>query len=73
MLMSVAPSLAQTLKTPECTPANIASTTEAIAKMADGKQKLLASEEIGAANQALTQGKEQECRDHLLKASLQTK
>lgn len=64
---------AQTLKTQECTAANISSTTEAIGKMKDGKQKTTAAQEIAAASEVLAQGKSQDCKDHLLKATLQTK
>jgi hypothetical protein len=66
-------SLAQILEPRECNAANIGSAAETIAKMKDSKQKTIASTEIGAASEALTQGKPDECRDHLMKAILQTK
>ncbi|MEH2471376.1 hypothetical protein V1281_007435 [Nitrobacteraceae bacterium AZCC 2161] len=66
-------SFAQTLEPRECNAANIGSTAEAIAKMKDGKQKTTASTEIGAASEALAQGKPDDCKDHLMKAILQTK
>ena len=62
-----------TLQTRECTAANIASIAETIGKMKDGRQKATASEEIGAASEALAQGKNEDCKAHLLKATLQTK
>jgi hypothetical protein len=62
-----------TLQVPECTTANIASTAEAIGKMKEGKQKAVASEEIGQASEALAQKKNDDCKAHLLKATLQTK
>ncbi|MDB5091897.1 MAG: hypothetical protein JWR09_5891 [Mucilaginibacter sp.] len=65
-------SRAQTLEPRECNAANIGSTAEAIAKMKDGKQTI-ASTEIGAASEALAQGKPDDCKDHLMKAILQTK
>lgn len=64
---------AQQLQARECNASNIAFVAEAIAKMPDGKQKTTASDEIGAASEALAQGKTDDCKDHLLKASLQTK
>lgn len=64
---------AQQLQTRECDAANIAFVTEAIGKMPDSKQKKTASDEISAASAAMAQGKTDECKDHLLKASLQTK
>jgi hypothetical protein len=67
------PAHAQTLQTPECNAANIASTAESISKMKDGTQKSTASDEIGAASEALAEGKTDDCKAHLLKASLQTK
>jgi hypothetical protein len=79
ILVSVAISLMQpvkaqsTLQTPDCTAANIASTAEIIDKMKDGKQKRTASDEIGAASEALAQKNIDECKAHLLKATLQTK
>jgi hypothetical protein len=73
-LSMIGPAGAQnTLKAQECTAANIASTAETIGKMKDGKQKTTASEEIGSASEALAQGKTEDCKDHLLKATLQTK
>lgn len=74
MALSIGTAGAQTtLQTRECTAANIASTAETIGKMKDGKQKTTASEEIGAASEALAQGKSEDCKAHLLKATLQTK
>lgn len=65
---------AQNLQTPDCTAANIASTAESIAKMKDGDpKKTTASSEVGAASEALAQGKADDCQSHLLKAKLQTK
>jgi hypothetical protein len=70
----IGPAGAQTtLKAQDCTAANIASTAETISKMKDGKQKTTASEEISAASEALAQSKTEDCKDHLLKATLQTK
>ncbi|MDB5500122.1 MAG: hypothetical protein JWR89_24 [Tardiphaga sp.] len=66
-------SLAQNLEARECNAANIGSTAETIAKMKDGKQKATASVEIGAASEALALGKPDDCKDHLMKAILQTK
>jgi hypothetical protein len=63
----------QTLQAPECNAANIASTAESISKMKDSKQKALASDEISAASEALAEGKTDDCKAHLLRASLQTK
>jgi hypothetical protein len=73
MALSIGAAGAQTLQTRECTAANIAATAETIGKMKDSKQKATASEEIGAASEALAQGKSEECKAHLLKATLQTK
>jgi len=67
------PTGAQTLQTHECTAANIASAAETIGRMKDGKQKATASDEIGAAREAMAQGKNEDCKVHLLKATLQTK
>ena len=61
------------LQTKDCTAANIAATAEAIGKMKESRQKATASEEIGAASEALAQGKDEDCKTHLLKATLQTK
>jgi hypothetical protein len=64
----------QQLQTRECNASNIAFVAEAIAKMPDtSKQKKTASDEIGAASEAMAQGKTDECKDHLLKATIQTK
>jgi hypothetical protein len=74
MALSIDAASAQTtLQTLECTAANIASTAETIGKMKDSKQKKTASEEIGAASETLAQGKSEDCKAHLLKATLQTK
>ena len=64
---------AQQLQARDCSASNIAFVAEAIAKMPDGKQKKTASDEISAASEKLATGKTDECKDHLLKASLQTK
>jgi len=64
---------AQQLQARECNASNIAFVAEAIAKMPDGKQKKTASDEISAASEKLATGKNDECKDHLQKASLQTK
>ncbi len=64
---------AQQLQARECNASNIAFVAEAIAKMPDGKQKQTASDEISAASEKMALGKTDECKDHLLKASLQTK
>jgi hypothetical protein len=64
---------AQQLQARECNASNIAFVAEAIAKMQDGKQKQTASDEVSAASEKLAMGKPDECKDHLLKASLQTK
>jgi hypothetical protein len=64
---------AQPLQARECNASNIAFIAEAIAKMPDGKQKATASDEISAASEKLATGKTDECKDHLQKASLQTK
>jgi hypothetical protein len=67
------PASGQTLQAPECNAANIAGTAESISKMKDSKQKALASDEISAASEALAEGKTDDCKAHLLRASLQTK
>jgi hypothetical protein len=72
-LCSGSPANAQTLKTPDCTAANIAATAETISKMKEGKEKAAASSEIGAASESLAQGKTEDCKAHLVKATLQTK
>ena len=72
-LMPTMAAQAQQLQTRECNASNIAFVAEAIAKMADGKQKKIASDEIGLASEAMAEGKDDECRDHLMKATLQTK
>lgn len=64
---------AQQLQARECNASNIAFVAEAIAKMPDGKPKQTASDEISAASEKMATGKTDECKDHLLKASLQTK
>jgi hypothetical protein len=64
---------AQNLQTRDCNAANIAFVVEAIGKMPDTKQKITASEEIDAAKQDMTAGRNDDCKDHLLKATLQTK
>ena len=73
MLASEPSSHAQQLQARECNASNIAFVAEAIAKLPDGKQKQTASDEIGAASEKMAMGKTDECKDHLLKASLQTK
>lgn len=70
---AIAPAAAQQLQSRECNAANIAFVAEAISKMPDGKQKTTASDEISAASEKMAEGKTDECKDHLLKASLQTK
>jgi hypothetical protein len=72
-LMTTVAAQAQLLQTRECNASNIALVAEAIAKMAEGKQKKTASDEIGLASEAMAEGKDDECKDHLLKATLQTK
>jgi hypothetical protein len=72
-LMTTVAAQAQQLQTRECNASNIAFVAEAIAKMAEGKQKKTASDEIGLASEAMAEGKDDECKDHLLKATLQTK
>jgi hypothetical protein len=72
-LMSTVVAQAQQLQTRECNASNIAFVAEAIAKMADSKQKKTASDEIGLASEAMAEGKNDECRDHLMKATPQTK
>jgi hypothetical protein len=64
---------AQQLQARECNASNIAFVAEAIAKMPDGKQKATASDEISAASEKLAMGQNDECKDHLQRASLQTK
>lgn len=64
---------AQQLQARECNASNIAFVAEAIAKMPDGKPKQTASDEISAASEKMATGKTEECKNHLLKASLQTK
>jgi hypothetical protein len=74
VVLSVAAAEAQQLQTRECNASNIAFVAEAIGKMPDtSKQKKTASDEIGAASEAMAQGKDEECKDHLLKATIQTK
>ena len=72
-LLGGAAARAQTLQVRECNASNIAFVAEAIAKMPESKQKKTASDEIGAASEAMAPGKDDECRDHLPKATLQTK
>jgi hypothetical protein len=72
-LISVIAAQAQQLQTRECNASNIAFVAESIGKMVHSKQKQTASDEIGAASEAMAQGKDEECKDHLLKATLQTK
>lgn len=72
-LMSTVAAQAQQLQTRECTPSNIAFVAEAIAKMVDGKQKKRAADEIGLASEAMAQGKNDECKEHLMRATLQSK
>lgn len=64
---------AQQLQTRECNASNIAFVAEAIAKMPETKQKKAASDEIGFASEAMAEGKNDSCKDHLMKATLQTK
>lgn len=72
--LSIASAHAQsTLEKPECSKANIAGLEEKIAKMKDGPQKQTASTEIEAAKAMLSNKKTEDCQDHLLKATLQTK
>lgn len=73
MLLTGAPAHAQTLEKPECTKANIDSTDEKVGKMKDGKQKSTATAEIALARDNLAKGQTEECQNHLLKASVQTK
>ena len=73
LMMSTVAAQAQQLQTRECNASNIAVTAEAIAKMVDGKQKKRASDEIGLASEAMAQGKNDECKEHLMRATLQTK
>lgn len=72
-LSSLSEVQAQQLQARECNASNIAFVAEAIAKMPDGKQKQTASDEVSAASEKMAMGKTDECKDHLLKASLQTK
>jgi hypothetical protein len=72
-VLTAAPAAAQNLQTRDCNAANIAFVVEAIGKMPDSKQKATASQEIDAAKQAMTDGHTDDCKDHLLKATLQTK
>lgn len=72
-LSSISEVQAQQLQARECNASNIAFVAEAIAKMPDGKPKQTASDEISAASEKMATGKTDECKDHLLKASLQTK
>lgn len=66
--------VAQTpLQKPECSAALIDVTDKKVLAMKDGPQKTTATTEIAAARQTLSQGKIEECQDHLLKANLQTK
>jgi hypothetical protein len=71
--LGVSAAQAQQLQSRECNASNIAFVAEAIAKMPNGKQKNTASDEISAASEKLAMGKTDECKEHLLKASLQTK
>lgn len=64
---------AQQLQARECNASNIAFVAEAISKMPDGKPKQTASDEISVASEKMALGKTDECKDHLLRASLQTK
>lgn len=73
VLACVSIAQAQQLQARECNASNIAFVAEAIAKMPDGKQKKTASDEISTASEKLAMGQTDECKDHLLKASLQTK
>lgn len=73
LLWTGATAHAQTLEKPECTQANIDSTTEKIDKMKNGKQKTTATAEMALARDNLAKGQTAECQDHLLKASFQTK
>lgn len=75
MLLSIATNtFAQTtLEKPDCSKVNIAGLEDKIAKMKDGPQKKTASSEIEAAKAMLSNKKTEECQDHLLKATLQTK
>lgn len=72
-LCSLPAAQAQQLQARECNASNIAFVAEAIAKMPEGKPKQTASDEISAASEKMATGKTEECKDHLLKASLQTK
>jgi hypothetical protein len=72
-LISATAAPAQQLQTRECNASNIAFVAEAIAKMPETKQKNTASDEIGFASEAMAQGKDDACKDHLMKATLQTK
>lgn len=73
VLLGMSAAQAQQLQARECNASNIAFVAEAIAKMPDGKQKQTASDEISAASEKMATGKADECKDHLSKASLQTK
>ena len=73
VLLWAAAAQTQQLQTRDCNASNIAFVAEAIAKMPENKQKKTASDEIGLASEALAQGKDDDCMDHLLKATLQTK
>lgn len=73
VLMWASSAQTQQLQTRDCNASNIAFVAEAIAKMPENKQKKTASDEIGLASEALAQGKNDDCKDHLLKATLQTK
>jgi hypothetical protein len=72
-LLSLPVAGAQQLQARECNASNIAFVAEAISKMPNGKPKQTASDEISAASEKMAMGKTDECKDHLLKASLQTK
>lgn len=60
---------AKALPPGDCSASTIATVAEAIARLPDNKQKKAASEEIGLASEAMAQGRTDDCKDHLLKAT----
>ena len=64
---------AQQLQVRDCNEQNIAFVAEGAAKLADGKQKTTAADELTAAREAMAKGDVEACKTHLQKATLQTK
>ena len=73
LLVTPATAQTQSLEQPECNSSNISSLSEKIERMKESGNKSTAETEIGIAKDMLVNGDQENCKEHLLKAMLQTK